>query len=68
LLHFLSGTLDGANIEIRDAIGMATWSNFSETITLRLGHENVFIFGAKAEEVEELRSKYRYLYSITFYP
>jgi len=37
------GTLDGANIEIRDEIG----------------HENMFIFGAKAEEIEDLRSKER---------
>ncbi|HQQ67678.1 MAG TPA: glycogen/starch/alpha-glucan phosphorylase [Candidatus Cloacimonadota bacterium] len=33
------GTLDGANIEIRDAVGA----------------ENFFLFGLKAEEVEELR-------------
>lgn len=34
------GTLDGANIEIRDAVGA----------------ENVFIFGLKAEEVAQLRA------------
>nr|AOE43318.1 glycogen phosphorylase 2/a [Rostrostelium ellipticum] len=35
------GTLDGANIEIRDSIG----------------HENMFIFGACANEVDEIRRK-----------
>eukprot|EP01114_Cavostelium_apophysatum_P003579 TRINITY_DN1354_c0_g1_i2.p1 TRINITY_DN1354_c0_g1~~TRINITY_DN1354_c0_g1_i2.p1 ORF type:complete len:919 (+),score=264.06 TRINITY_DN1354_c0_g1_i2:132-2888(+) len=37
------GTMDGANIEIRDEIG----------------HENMFIFGALAHEIEDLRSKMR---------
>jgi len=41
----LVGTLDGANIEICDNVG----------------HENAFIFGAKANEVEELRAKMRQL-------
>ena len=35
------GTLDGANIEIRDAVG----------------DDNIFIFGLRADEVAELRSK-----------
>ncbi len=38
------GTLDGANIEIREEIGA----------------ENMFIFGAKAHEVNEIRHKQRY--------
>jgi len=37
------GTLDGANIEIRNEIG----------------EENMFIFGAKAHEIEDLRKKVR---------
>lgn len=37
------GTLDGANIEIRQEIG----------------DENMFIFGAKAHEVEHLRQQVR---------
>lgn len=37
------GTLDGANIEIRNEIG----------------HDNMFIFGAKAEEIEDLRTQDR---------
>ncbi len=37
------GTLDGANIEIRDHVG----------------HDNMFIFGALAHEVEALRAKQR---------
>jgi starch phosphorylase len=37
------GTLDGANIEIRNEIG----------------RENIFIFGARAEEVTELRARMR---------
>lgn len=37
------GTWDGANIEIGDAIG----------------NENVFFFGAKAEQVDELKSKWK---------
>ncbi len=39
------GTLDGANIEIRDNIG----------------HENVFIFGATAQEVDGLRQRLKYV-------
>ncbi len=39
------GTLDGANIEIRQEIG----------------DDNMFIFGAKAHEVEPLRQKVRYV-------
>ena len=35
------GTLDGANIEIRDAVG----------------HENFFLFGMNADEVSELKAK-----------
>ena len=35
------GTLDGANIEIREEIG----------------EENMFIFGAKAHEISELRKR-----------
>jgi starch phosphorylase len=35
------GTLDGANIEIRDAVG----------------HENFFLFGLTAEEVERLKAE-----------
>jgi glycogen phosphorylase len=35
------GTLDGANIEIRDAVG----------------HENFFSFGLTAEEVERLKAE-----------
>jgi starch phosphorylase len=37
------GTLDGANIEIRDAVG----------------HENFFLFGLNAEQVTELKPHYR---------
>jgi starch phosphorylase len=37
------GTLDGANVEIRDAIG----------------HENMFVFGATADEVPRLRDELR---------
>ncbi len=36
------GTLDGANVEIVDAVG----------------HDNAYIFGAKEEELEELRQNY----------
>ncbi len=39
------GTLDGANIEIRDNIG----------------HENMFIFGATAQEVDGLRQRLKYV-------
>ena len=39
------GTLDGANIEIREQIG----------------DDNMFIFGALANEVPELREKMRYV-------
>jgi starch phosphorylase len=35
------GTLDGANIEIRDAVG----------------HDNFFLFGATAEEIPESRAR-----------
>ena len=35
------GTLDGANIEIRDAVG----------------HDNFFLFGLTAEEVERLKAE-----------
>jgi starch phosphorylase len=38
------GTLDGANVEIRDAVG----------------DENIYIFGLRAEEVEELRDSGTY--------
>ena len=38
----LVGTLDGANIEIRDAIG----------------HDNMFVFGLTASEVHDLRPTY----------
>lgn len=37
------GTLDGANIEIRDEIGP----------------ENMFIFGTKADKVDDIRHKQR---------
>ena len=37
----LIGTLDGANIELREEIG----------------HENMYIFGAKVEEIEHLRNE-----------
>jgi len=39
----LIGTMDGANVEIVQAVG----------------YENAFIFGAKVEEVDDLRNKMR---------
>lgn len=40
---YVQGTMDGANIEIREEIGQ----------------QNMFIFGAEAHEVEDLRSAVR---------